>query len=351
MTTIAEWPTCVSNHDSNIHTRAAFLYNLKPGLERFSVALYNNSFISFPKRIYITESNVTYPRFYKADQSELASGSYGAVVRYTLQVDPKFKEARFQEPDFIVVKGFLTAYDFETEKRIIYQLNKRAACSFSRVQAAWPEKPEEKFIFMENMQGSLNDWKHKLTIKQTLKIMREVVVALDCMKSQNLYYTDIKLQNILYKCAQNEYGIYIGDYGSVAIRKNVNVPVDQTDYGVATFPRFDQPTGDGYVERDEKNLAYGIFIVALSLASMFASNDAFINNLGYRPGRENKTTFLELTQFLDGKPNQIAKLNPNIPRPEIEKIEKMCVLLKKCLDRNVKLNDLKILIDEFEDKI
>lgn len=342
MTEVREWPTCESTHDSNIHTRSLFLNNLRAGTQRFNVSLYDNNTIAFPKRIYITQREVKYPRFYEADNKELASGSYGAVVRYALK-----NGAQFQEPQHIVVKGFLTANmlgmnDFEVEKRVIQKLNEQTSCTFSRVNAAWPMDQNEKYIFMENMQGSLEDWKHKLTIKQTLKIMREVTNALDCMMSQNLYYTDVKLQNILYKCKHKEYGIYIGDYGSAAVKKISDNP---NWYGVATYPRFNQPIGEGYVERDEKNLVYGVFIVGISLASMFASNGAFIKNLGYMPGRENKTTFLGLTQFLDNKTGEILQSNPNIDSTDVTNVRNMCAFLKRCLDDDTKLSDIKTMID------
>lgn len=70
------------------------------------------------------------------------------------------------------------------------------------------------FIVMQEANGDLSNLKLDLRLK--FKIIIEIAKILICFMNENILYTDLKLENVLYKCKNNKLTIYLGDIGSFA---------------------------------------------------------------------------------------------------------------------------------------
>src|SRR6185437_3005026 len=96
-----------------------------------------------------------------------------------------------------------------------------------------------------------------------LNIIIQIIVALKCLYDNGYCYTDIKLENILYRCiSENEFKIILGDLGSA---------VKIGEHSVATFPR---PTNtDGQISgAKQEDVVWGTGILMLQLIGIDVVN-------------------------------------------------------------------------------
>lgn len=62
---------------------------------------------------------------------------------------------------------------------------------------------------------------NNIKIKNKLNLLKQVSDDINCLAENEFYYTDIKLENILYKCLDNnKILIRLGDLGSIALKDN-----------------------------------------------------------------------------------------------------------------------------------
>ena len=109
---------------------------------------------------------------------------------------------------------------------------------------SWPDKGRPmnySFIAMEAMDGSLKkyavDQKNELDklksgddkrilldkiFVNVTKIILEVAKILKCLSDKEYYYTDLKSDNVLYKCDGQKIIIKLGDIGSLTTEENLN---------------------------------------------------------------------------------------------------------------------------------
>lgn len=98
----------------------------------------------------------------------------------------------------------------------------------------------QHYILMEHYNGDVYDLKKVLgkyfTINEKLKLIIHIINACICFKKCNLYYTDLKLENLLYKFMSiNTFSIVFGDIGSFTFKEakhfdtTFNFPVDYLD--------------------------------------------------------------------------------------------------------------------------
>jgi serine/threonine protein kinase len=105
----------------------------------------------------------------------------------------------------------------------------------------WPMKKNYSFIAMEAMDGSLRDYgvgqKNELDKLESdddkrilldkifvnvTKIILEVAIILKCLSDKEYYYTDLKSDNVLYKCDGQKIIIKLGDIGGLTTEENLN---------------------------------------------------------------------------------------------------------------------------------
>lgn len=99
---------------------------------------------------------------------------------------------------------------------------------------------EQQYILMEYYNGDVFDLKKVLgkyfTINEKLKLIIHIINACICFKKCNLYYTDLKSINLLYKFMSiNTFSIVFGDIGSFTFKEakhfdtTFNFPMDYLD--------------------------------------------------------------------------------------------------------------------------
>lgn len=70
------------------------------------------------------------------------------------------------------------------------------------------------FILMQEANGDLADIVNKLEERLILKIILEVAKMSKCYLEKGIIYNDLKLENILYRCKDNNMELFFGDLGS-----------------------------------------------------------------------------------------------------------------------------------------
>lgn len=281
-----------------------------------------------------TQQTVVYNK-----ETEISRGTYGAVYRYKLDTvtqtnsasgssrilpflikiwkktfsKKKNEEQSFQPPKFLALKKFLGDADtfadneryirqkkfsevvpleVDKEKFILDTFEKHNdACAKLRI-AAVPLNPlgsnDPKYILMENMDGSLDNFEHQCTAARTLQILNGVAHAVACFRNSGFMYTDLKPANILYRCEANMYHVYLGDFGSAFVNQ-------QTKLSVYTFPpplawpddwyvKFPTDFTFGFFPAQEWHLVYLISFLAFLLwenSLVGQTSEMIMTNLRY----------------------------------------------------------------------
>ena len=175
---------------------------------------------------------------------------------------------------------------------------------------------------MDYMSGPLSLMNRKLLPENIFKVVRDIAIHFDCLNRHNLSYTDIKGDNILFKCKDKEQlKIVLGDLGGIC---------KQGDTHVSTYPPYEYRFNKGIVKCNEKTMVWGVGIIALEL-------------IGYNIGEFSWSVFGELSQqdidyFINIYTNPSKYTNKKIDIKHEE-------LLKKMLELNPqKRCDLKTII-------
>ncbi len=80
---------------------------------------------------------------------------------------------------------------------------------------------------MDYMSGPLSRISHTMDIQTIFLCIKQLAYYLDCLAQKNLSYTDLKTNNILYKCVNGELKLVLGDLGSIC---------DYGQSGTMTYP-------------------------------------------------------------------------------------------------------------------
>ena len=137
----------------------------------------------------------------------------------------------------------------------------------------------ENFAIMDLMDGTLEDLiKDGLTVEQAIEITTLIATSFNCLLPQ-FAYTDLKSQNVLYKCYEDVDGngrvkIVLGDLGSICKTNVIREPV-WTDIfymastiestGTATYPPAESIKNAANVLCDEGTMVWDIGVIFLEL--------------------------------------------------------------------------------------
>lgn len=189
--------------------------------------------------------------FYKI----INQGSYGVVCLYKNSINEAF----------VIKKGKI-----DSDINIINYLKKLNICLFSYVNS----KYISNFLIMEYMDGNLRDIVSKtkfninLSFEQIIDIISILIYDFICLTQNKLIYTDIKLENILYRCNNdNTFSVILADIGSI-----INMNLDNKDSALATYPpanriiKSDDNIKNGiFYNPNEKDVVWGVGIIILDL--------------------------------------------------------------------------------------
>ena len=193
----------------------------------------------------------------------LGKGAFGLVVQY---YNNELK-------NYIAVKYG----DIAAELKVIEQLKTHAdACSELLIKYIIHESIHDNVIYrciiMENASGTLADLipATKQNKKLVIDIVYAIMIAIKCLYNINLFYTDIKLQNILYYYTNKGIQIILGDLGSI---------IDGNGNPVASIPPPDiKSTPKEYVKT--RLITWGIGILILLFIGI--PNRYLNNSLSYK---------------------------------------------------------------------
>jgi serine/threonine protein kinase len=171
-------------------------------------------------------------------EKEIAKGAYGRVFSY-----------KNENNEYICVKKSLKGKksDLESDIKIINYMKSKNICETSYVKSYIVS---DYLIIMEYMDGNL---KNSLNIQplQKIEIFKELVKHIYCLERYDLYYTDIKLINTLYRCNNDgTIEIYLGDIGSIEKFDNF---VNDYD-AVSSYPPPEH--NRGFITKYDKNVTW-----------------------------------------------------------------------------------------------
>lgn len=244
-------------------------------------------------------------------QKYISEGTYGKVY---LIYNNKYK---------IAVKTYKRKDDEEIG--IIQYLNrKKVPCDTinARVIVEKGLIQNNTISIMDYMSGPLSLMNHKLLPENIFKVVRDLAVHFDCLNQHRLSYTDIKGDNILFKCKDKEQlKIVLGDLGGICKRGDTHI---------CTYPPYEYRFDRGIVKCNEKTMVWGVGIIALEL-------------IGYNIGEFSWSVFGELSgEDIDYYINRFTNPSKYTNKKIDTKHEE---LLKKMLELNPqKRCDLKTII-------
>ena len=143
-------------------------------------------------------------------KTKIASGASGTV--YEIK----------QGPYSFTVKQFQNKEEEKKELKILEILLKTQPILCNVVNSHIITYKNKKFIVMDRYDGSLYELLEKpsisrnVSLKTNLDIFKQILHDVYCLYTNNLYYTDLKLENILYKITgKSTLKISLGDIGSI----------------------------------------------------------------------------------------------------------------------------------------
>ena len=177
----------------------------------------------------------------------ISKGAYGKVYEYSNNSNIR-----------VAIKSF--KYSNDNELKIIEKLNKlNINCNTinARLLNMGYSPNIKKFAIMNIMSGGLNKMNGKLNIKNIYLIIKQIAEHLKCLNKNKLSYTDLKSDNILFKCIDNkEITTVLGDLGSICNRNS---------YNMCTWLPWDQKKTRGKPKCSESTMVWCLGVVLLEL--------------------------------------------------------------------------------------
>jgi len=162
---------------------------------------------------------------------DISRGSFGDVQSYK-NINDEFVAIKFSNSD----------ENLNDEIKILNYLKSHNICNNIYIKTHIIHSKIRNIIIMEHMDGTLEKCINMLP-HQKINIFNQVVKYIYCLEKSNLYYIDIKLNNILYRCNNNntDINIILGDIGSIINTNNLKLG-DSFEIG-ATYPPPEHNTG------------------------------------------------------------------------------------------------------------
>jgi hypothetical protein len=254
----------------------------------------------------------------------ISAGSYGEVYLYLAPDLSLYPDSYVG----IAIKYGFRPHDLDDDINILRYIKYRNICSSSYVNSIYGEykisteqqnngnndvphivtegtnsteinPTYRKYIIMEYMDGTLNELSftrknvnnrptkeyHFLSnFDKLVKVCKSIASDLYCFSKYNLYYTDIKPLNILYRCSNNESNecnesndidIVLADIGSIA-----NTNINPNEEGKATYPPYNRctPRDCGFIDSpNNKDVVWSFGILILMLCGVDSNKYGFEN--------------------------------------------------------------------------
>jgi len=176
----------------------------------------------------------------------VGDGSYGVVYGY-----------ENEDGRSVVLK----IGDISSDLNVINKL-KQSNITCNQSIVPYETVDNKHLLIMEKMDGDL----YSLTTKTELSaysikhIIHQIATIIKCLLDVGIFYTDLKLENILYKLKQDDTPLVIlGDLGSADNTHKENMYI-------STYPPYDRKDGGGYIkDPNENDLSWMIGIILIDL--------------------------------------------------------------------------------------
>ena len=111
-------------------------------------------------------------------------------------------------------------------------------------------------LYTNNL-SNMTDILKQMTVKEKMQIFKQLVNDLNCLYKKKFIYTDIKMENTLYKCyGNNKVKIAFGDLGSICKRGDRNT---------ATYPAWEFRDEPGDVACNENSMIWSLGVLFLTM--------------------------------------------------------------------------------------
>lgn len=136
----------------------------------------------------------------------LGEGTYGQVWKYEIMTDKNTSIS-------VVVK--IPLEDIEEEPMILKHLIDDVVCTQNviPIKTVYDQK-ENPFIIMQEANSTLRTL--KMDLRLIKKIILQITKTIECFYEYDIFYLDLKTENILYICKNDKLSIFLGDIGSFA---------------------------------------------------------------------------------------------------------------------------------------
>ena len=180
-----------------------------------------------PHELYITQGVPGLLRYKNnrlfVNPKKIGQGGFGGIYKYTEKSTQKT----------IILKISDTSFPYESKMVSKYSKALVQNCHGIRyTEYIGSHKDVDKMYYymtMNYLNGDLFDlYKSRIlkTEKQAMGIFWALFQRLRCLKKMNLYYIDMKLENVFYRCLNDkQYVIILGDLGGLTVENNKPVPV------------------------------------------------------------------------------------------------------------------------------
>lgn len=208
-------------------------------------------------------------------------------------------------PEIFVMKHFKRKNDsFQIESDVFKRVSEmNDLCQSVLVAGKGIAKGDVRWILMEYFDGSLLDIERKLTEKERRAILRTITQAVKCLREKGYYYTDMKLDQVLYRINEDD---------SITVKL---ADLEVSRKGESTLVTYSPPrskftTSDGFFRygATDEAVNWGLTILILELWTI---HDRKLHRAFKNYHRHRK----HMLQTLEGKvPDDIFSLLSNLYR-------------------------------------
>ena len=201
---------------------------VKPDSSSFSIDYLNNN------RMFVLE-----------DVTFLSSGSYGEVY--------KFSKGNYG----IAVK---TYNNYDDDEIGVLNMLKKKKIPCEVINSRLLKLGGKYICAMELMSGPLSKMNGKLTMDNNIRCIKNICKHLKCLNDHGLSYTDLKTDNVLFKCIDKKnIKIVMGDVGSICKKGQTHI---------ATWVPWEYRNEVGHVKCNESTMVWCLGVILTELFSL-----------------------------------------------------------------------------------
>lgn len=158
----------------------------------------------------------------------IGKGSYGKIYKFTNTINKN---------DSYVIKEYIDKIDYVKDKlisMILYNINRNHNINLNIIKSYWND--HNMITIMDGYSGDLYNliYREKFLYYNPIDIFLQISKSISTLYSNEVYYCDLKLSNILFNIKNNDIECILGDIGGIYFKKNckfTNIFADKTFEG------------------------------------------------------------------------------------------------------------------------